>query len=71
VKIVAATPEKSIWYTVDVCYVEPMQRIVTLNDIKQNPLLAEMPPVKWSRLSIQPVTENEWQILLIMGGMQG
>jgi predicted RNA-binding protein with PUA-like domain len=64
-----ASVEKPIWYTVDVRYVEPMQRIVTLNDIKQNPLLAEMPLVKRSRLSIQPITENEWQIILIMGGM--
>jgi predicted RNA-binding protein with PUA-like domain len=42
---------------------------VTLESIKQNPLLADMPLVKRSRLSIQPVSEQEWRIILIMGGL--
>ena len=64
-----ASTEKPIWYMVDVRYVEPLQKIVTLECIKHNPLLANMPLVKRSRLSIQPVTEAEWQIILIMGGI--
>lgn len=64
-----ASIDKPIWYMVDVRYREPLQRIVTLESIKQNPLLADMPLVKRSRLSIQPVTESEWQIILTMGGM--
>lgn len=62
----AANP---IWYMVDVRYVAPLQKIVTLAGIKQNPLLADMPLVRRSRLSIQPVVADEWQIILIMGGM--
>ena len=54
---------------VDVRYVMPLQRVVTLERIKQNPLLADMPLVKRSRLSIQPVTTDEWRIILTMGGM--
>jgi predicted RNA-binding protein with PUA-like domain len=65
-----ATPEKPIWYMVDVRYIEPLQRIVTLENIKQNPLLADMPLVKRSRLSIQPVSEQEWQVILSMGGLK-
>ncbi|MHB8057699.1 MAG: EVE domain-containing protein [Desulfuromonadaceae bacterium] len=64
-----ASAIKPIWYMVDVRYLEPLQKIVTLESIKQNPLLAGMPLVKRSRLSIQPVTEFEWQIILTMGGM--
>jgi len=64
-----ASVDKPIWYMVDVRYVEPLPRTVTLERIKQNPLLADMPLVKRSRLSIQPVTETEWRIILTMGGM--
>ena len=65
-----ASADNPIWYMVDVCYGEPLRRIVTLEHIKQNPLLADMPLVKRSRLSIQPVTEDEWQIILAMGGVK-
>ena len=65
-----ATVDKPIWYMVDVRYVEPLKNCVTLERIKQNPLLADMPLVKRSRLSIQPVTGAEWNIILTMGGME-
>lgn len=58
-----------IWYLVDVRYVEPLPRIVTLEQIKNNPLLADMPLVKRSRLSIQPVSADEWNIIVTMGGI--
>jgi predicted RNA-binding protein with PUA-like domain len=64
-----ASVDKPIWYMVDVHYVKPLPRAVTLEHIKQNPLLTDMPLVKRSRLSIQPVTEGEWRIILTMGGM--
>ena len=64
-----ASADNPIWYMVDLRYVTPLKRIVTLERIKQNPLLSEMPLVKRSRLSIQPVTEAEWWIILTMGGM--
>ena len=66
-----ASADNPIWYMVDLRYLEPLQRIVTLEAIKQNPLLADMPLVKRSRLSIQPVTKDEWRIILTMGGMMG
>jgi len=62
--------EKPLWYMVDVRYVEPMKKTVTLETIKNNPLLSDMPLVKRSRLSIQPVTADEWRIILGMGGMR-
>ena len=65
-----ATPDNPIWYMVDLRCVKPLSRIVTLESIKQNPLLADMPLVKRSRLSIQPVTGDEWRIILAMGGVK-
>jgi len=46
-----------------------MPRPVTLEQIKGSPLLAAMPLVRRSRLSIQPVTPEEWRTILAMGGM--
>ncbi|HIJ82298.1 MAG TPA: EVE domain-containing protein [Desulfuromonadales bacterium] len=63
-----ASVDKPIWYMVDVRYVKTLPKIVTLEKIKQNLQLADMPLVKRSRLSIQPVTEDEWLIILAMGG---
>jgi predicted RNA-binding protein with PUA-like domain len=65
-----ASAENPIWYMVDVRYVAPLPRIVTLEQIKGNPLLAAMPLVSRSRLSIQPVSPEEWRIILTMGGMK-
>lgn len=65
-----ATPDNPIWYMVDLRYGKPLSKIVTLESIKQNPLLADMPLVKRSRLSIQPVTGDEWRIILAMGGVE-
>jgi predicted RNA-binding protein with PUA-like domain len=64
-----ASPAKPIWYMVDIRYCKPFPRPVTLQQIKDNPLLAAMPLVNRSRLSIQPVTPYEWGIILVMGGL--
>ena len=64
-----ATPGNPIWYMVNVRYLAPLPKQVTLEAIKGNQLLADMPLVKRSRLSIQPVTPEEWQLILAMGGM--
>jgi predicted RNA-binding protein with PUA-like domain len=64
-----SSSDRPIWYMVDVRYVEPLPRPVTLEQIKANPLLGDMPLVRRSRLSIQPVTEEEWRVILTMGGM--
>lgn len=65
-----ASPGNPIWYMVDVRYGAPLPRPVSLERIKANPLLAHMPLVNRSRLSIQPVTADEWLIILTMGGME-
>jgi predicted RNA-binding protein with PUA-like domain len=55
---------------VDVRYLQPLAKQVTLEAIKGHPLLVNMPMVKRSRLSIQPVTPVEWQTILAMGGLE-
>ena len=53
---------------VDVCAVKSLERSVTLAQIKAEPRLAEMVLVKNSRLSVQPVTEPEWRIVMALAG---
>jgi predicted RNA-binding protein with PUA-like domain len=53
---------------VDVRAVTPLKRKVTLSDIKSEPRLADMVLVKNSRLSVQPVTEAEWRIVMALAG---
>jgi predicted RNA-binding protein with PUA-like domain len=64
-----ASPANPIWYMVDVRYVAPLMKQVTLASIKGHPLLGAMPLVTRSRLSIQPVTPEEWKIIISMGGL--
>lgn len=65
-----ASPQDPKWYMVDVHYLQPLPKPVTLEEIRSNPLLAEMPLVNRSRLSIQPVTSDQWRIIIAMGGLQ-
>jgi len=53
---------------VDVRAVTPLERRVTLTQIKAEPRLANMVLVKNSRLSVQPVTDNEWRIVMALAG---
>ena len=57
------------WECVDVRAVEPLPRPVTLAEIKARPELAGMALVKQSRLSVSPVTEEEWRLIREMGGL--
>lgn len=64
-----SSPDTPTWFMVDVRYLAPLKQQVTLERIRSNPLLADMPLVRRSRLSIQSVTEEEWRTILAMGGM--
>ena len=56
------------WNCVDVAAVGPFPRPVTLAEIKAEPKLASMALVKNSRLSVQPVTDEEWALICRMAG---
>ena len=56
------------WVVVDLKAVEPMPKPVTLAAVKAEPRLATMSLVTSMRLSVQPVTEEEWNLVRRMGG---
>jgi predicted RNA-binding protein with PUA-like domain len=61
----------SPWVVVDVIAVTPFERPFTMEDAKTVPKLKEMALLKFSRLSVQPVTGEEWKIVCKMGGVKG
>jgi predicted RNA-binding protein with PUA-like domain len=54
------------WVSVAVKSVEPLPRPVTLAEIKAEPRLKEMELIRQSRLSVAPVREEEWALILDM-----
>ena len=54
---------------VDVKAVKPLPTPVTLEAVKAEKRLAKMALVANSRLSVQPVTDEEWRIVCAMGGL--
>ena len=63
------TSDDDRWECVDVEAVQPIPNPVSLEQIKAEPKLADMALVKLSRLSVQPVTDEEWAIVCKMGGL--
>ena len=60
-----ATREKPIWMCVDVEYVEKLSRIISIAELRTTPGLEHMKILeKGNRLSITPVTEEEYQIII-------
>lgn len=54
------------WVSVEVKPVEPLEKPVTLKQVKAEPRLAEMDLVKFSRLSVGKVTPDEWKRVIDM-----
>ncbi|MHA6346011.1 EVE domain-containing protein [Roseivivax sp. CAU 1761] len=74
VEVIAAahpdsTTEDPRWECVDIRAREALPQPVTLDAIKAEPRLAEMALVKNSRLSVQPVTAEEWRLVCALGGL--
>ncbi|NLR99156.1 EVE domain-containing protein [Rhizobium sp. P38BS-XIX] len=55
------------WECVDIRAVRDMPKFVSLKDIKANPKLSQMALVTSMRLSVQPVTDDEWLEVCRMG----
>lgn len=66
-----ASDEDPRWFMVDVAYVETFDHFVPLDTLRVTPGLEEMLVTKRSRLSIQPVTEEEFQIVRRLGRGEG
>lgn len=62
-----SNPDKPQWYMVDVKFVKKFPRMLSLEELKQNPRLEKMRLLRrGNRLSITPVTESEWKAILKM-----
>jgi predicted RNA-binding protein with PUA-like domain len=58
------------WFMVDLRAVEKLRRPVTLAEIKKQPELAKMAMLRIGRLSVTPVTRQEWDVILRMAGQR-
>lgn len=65
-----STSDDPRWDCVMIRAVEALPRPVTLDACKVEPGLENMVLVNNTRLSVQPVTADEWRIICRMGGLQ-
>ncbi|WP_183265694.1 EVE domain-containing protein [Acidocella aromatica] len=63
--------ESGPWVCVDMKAVKPLKKPVTLAAIKADPRFAELALLKYSRLSVGPVSAEHWKMLCEMGGVDG
>lgn len=66
-----STTDDERWECVDVRALCDMPEPVTLKAVKANERLSDMSLVTSMRLSVQPVTEDEWMEVCRMGGLDG
>lgn len=64
-----STTEDPRWECVDIRAVKPMPKPVSLDMCKAEPRLKDMVLVNNSRLSVQPVAEDEWKVICELGGL--
>ncbi|WP_432821386.1 EVE domain-containing protein [Trichloromonas sp.] len=65
-----ATAQNPIWYMVDIQAVSALANPVTRSMLKNHPGLADLDVLKkGNRLSVQPVSECHWRMILSLGGM--
>lgn len=62
------TADDETWVVVDLKPVKKLKNPVSLEQIKGNKSLADMALVRLGRLSVQPVTDAEWEIVMEMAG---
>jgi predicted RNA-binding protein with PUA-like domain len=61
------TAKEGDWSTVDLAAVKPLARPVSLREIKANSRLKGIALVRQSRLSVMPLTEPEFRVIVNMG----
>lgn len=60
------------WDMVDIRYRQAFKASLPLDQLRQEPRLKDMVLLrKGSRLSVQPVTEEEWAVVLKLAGVKG
>ena len=64
-----STTDDPRWDCVMIRAVRPVTLPVTLERCRTEPGLAQMALVRYTRLSVQPVTPEEWRIVCALGGV--
>ena len=64
------TDPKGVFRAVNVAAVKPFAKPVTLAEVKADTRLKQMSLAKHPRLSVQPVTAQEWKIVCALGGVK-
>jgi predicted RNA-binding protein with PUA-like domain len=62
------TTDEEAWVVVDLQPVKKLKSPVSLQKVKAYSRLSEMALVRLGRLSVQPVTESEWKIIMELAG---
>jgi predicted RNA-binding protein with PUA-like domain len=62
------TADSGGWVCVDMKAVAPMPRHVSLAEIKVDPKLTDIPLVRYSRLSVMPISKPHWDHICRVGG---
>jgi len=64
------TTEDDAWVVVDLKPYKRIKKPVTLAQVKTDKRLQNMALVRLGRLSVQPVTDDEWKVIMELGGMK-
>ncbi len=62
------TTDNDAWVAVDLKPLKKLKKPVTLEQVKADKRLKEMALLRISRLSVQPVTEEEWKVVMELSG---
>jgi predicted RNA-binding protein with PUA-like domain len=62
------TTKEEAWVAVDLAPYKPLKKPVLLDTIKKDKRLANMALVRIGRLSVQPVTDEEWKVIMELAG---
>ncbi|HEX2153912.1 MAG TPA: EVE domain-containing protein [Acidimicrobiia bacterium] len=63
-----STPEEPRWFMVDIGFVRKFDRLITIDELKEYPELSDMVLLNRSRLSVQPVTKDEFDFVVGLAG---
>ena len=59
-----SSPDNPRWITINVVADRALKRVITLKELRQHEALSEMVLLNRGRLSVQPVSESEWEYIL-------
>lgn len=62
------TTDDDRWVAVDLKVHKKLKKPVSLEEIKKDKRLKDMALVRIGRLSVQPVTEKEWEAIMVLAG---